>query len=114
MRQAEGDTMTEFVEVATVDQLEDPGKTILEVADRIVVLVHVNGLFYCIDDVCTHDDGPLSDGELDGCDLICPRHGARFDVCTGKAKTLPATRPTASHEVKVENGAVFVKVCEDD
>ena len=106
--------MAEFIKFAKVDDLEDPGKTILEVSDRIVVLVKANGLFYCIDDVCTHDDGPLSDGELDGHDLICPRHGARFDVCTGKAKSLPATRPTACHQVKVENGAVFVKVSEDD
>ena len=106
--------MTEYIKVADADDLEDPGKTVIDVNDRLLVLVIVNGLFYCIDDVCTHDDGPLSDGELEGYDLICPRHGARFDVCTGKAKSLPATRPTACHEVKVENGDVFVKVCEDD
>ena len=106
--------MAEFIKVANVKELDNPGKTVLEVDDRIVVLIQVDGTFYCLDDVCTHDDGPLSDGELDGCDLICPRHGARFDVCSGKAKSLPATRPTASHDVKVENGEVFVKVSEDN
>lgn len=105
--------MAEYTKVANVEDLDSSGKTVLEVEDRIVVLVHVDGGFYCLDDVCTHDDGPLSDGELDGCDLICPRHGARFDVCSGKAKSLPATRATISHEVKVENGEVFVKVSED-
>ena len=106
--------MAEFIKVANAEELDDPGKTVHEVDDRIVVLIQVDGTFYCLDDVCTHDDGPLSDGELDGCDLVCPRHGARFDVCSGKAKSLPATRPTASHEVKVENGEVFVKVSEDN
>ena len=105
--------VTEYIKVADADDLEDPGKTVIDVNDRLLVLVKVNGLFYCIDDVCTHDDGPLSDGTLHGFDLICPRHGARFDVCSGKAKSLPAIRPTVSHEVKVENGAVFVKVVED-
>ena len=106
--------MAEYTKVANVEDLDSSGKTVLEVEDRIVVLVHVDGGFYGLDDVCTHDDGPLSDGELDGCDLICPRHGARFDVCSGKAKSLPATRSTISHEVKVENGEVFVKVSEDN
>ena len=102
--------MAEFIKVAKVDDLEDPGKTILEVSDRIVVLVKANGLFYCIDDVCTHDDGPLSDGELDGHDLICPRHGARFDVCTGKAKSLPATRVVEAW-IPPEDGTPHDSLC---
>lgn len=106
--------MAEFQKVADVDALVDPGKTVHEVGDRIVVLVKVDGQLYCIDDVCTHDNGPLSDGELVGCELICPRHGARFDVCSGRALSLPATRATATHEVQVVNGEVFVKVSEDD
>ena len=53
--------------------------------------------FYAIDDVCTHDGGPLAEGELSGCEIMCPRHGARFDVRTGKALCMPAFEPVAVH-----------------
>lgn len=102
--------MSEFVRVAKTCDLDDPGKSLIEVDDRLVVLFHVGGEFYCIDDVCTHDDGPLSDGELDGCQIACPRHGARFDIRTGAALTMPATEPTIAHEVKVADGEVFVRI----
>ena len=102
--------MSEFVKVASVEEIPDPGKELFEVEDRLVVVVHVEGLFYCIDDVCTHDGGPLGDGELCGFEIACPRHGAKFDVRTGDALTMPATEPTASHQVKVEDGHVFVKL----
>ena len=56
-----------------------------------VGLFHVGGEFYCIDDVCTHDGGPLSEGKLEDHAIACPRHGAKFDIRTGKALTMPAT-----------------------
>ena len=100
----------EFQRALAVSELDDPGKVMLEIDNRIVVLVHLEGEFFCIDDVCTHDNGPLADGVLDGCQLICPRHGAKFDVRDGRALSFPATRATISHEVKVEQGEVFVKI----
>ena len=102
--------MAEFVKVAEVGQLADPGKELVEVDERLVVLVHVEGKYYCIDDVCTHDGGPLGEGELDGTQIVCPRHGARFDICSGKPLTMPATMPTSAHEVKVDDGGVFVRL----
>ncbi len=102
--------MSEFVSVAKVADLADPGKTVVEIDDQLVALFHVGGTFYAINDVCTHDGGPLAEGELDGCDIICPRHGARFDIRDGRAVTMPATSPTTSHEVKVEGGEVFVRL----
>src|SRR5688500_3891035 len=102
--------MSQFVKVAKVSEVPDPGKLLVEVDDRLVALFHVKGLFYAIDDVCTHDGGPLAEGELDDHYILCPRHGARFDIRDGRAVTMPATRPTASHEVKVEHGEVFVRV----
>ena len=104
----------EFKEAARADDIPDPGKEIVEVDERIVVLVHLDGQFYCVDDLCTHDGGTLGDGELEGHCLICPRHGAKFDVRNGAAVTMPATKPTGSHEVKVENGVVYVKITEDE
>lgn len=102
--------MSDFVKVAATTDLPDPGRQLVEVEDRIVVLFHVGGQFYCIDDVCTHDGGPLSEGKLAEFAVACPRHGAKFDIRTGKALTMPATEDTAAHEVKVENGQVFVRI----
>ena len=72
--------------------IPDPGKKLVEVDERLVVLFHVGGQFYAIDDVCTHDGGPLGEGELEGFTIACPRHGAKFDIRDGRALTMPATR----------------------
>jgi metal-sulfur cluster biosynthetic enzyme/nitrite reductase/ring-hydroxylating ferredoxin subunit len=104
--------MSIFISVAKVSDLSDPGQMLLEVEDRIVVLFRVGGQYFCIDDVCTHDGGPLSEGRLDNHAIACPRHGAKFDICTGKALTMPATVDTAAHEVKVEGEDILVRLCE--
>ena len=101
--------MTEFVKVAPVDDLA-PGKRLwLEFEEETVVLFNINGRFYCIADVCTHDGGPLEDGELEGYEVECPRHGARFDVRTGAALCLPAVTPVPTFEVKVEGDDIYIE-----
>lgn len=105
--------MSEFTRVASVKEIPDPGKRLFEVDDRMVVLFHIGGRFYCIDDVCTHDGGPLADGRLNGHEIACPRHGARFDVRNGKAVSMPATENTIVHEVRIEGGDVFVRIHDD-
>jgi 3-phenylpropionate/trans-cinnamate dioxygenase ferredoxin subunit len=102
--------MNDFVRVAGVQDVPDPGKRTVEVQERLVVLVHVGGQFYCIDDVCTHDGGPLGEGQLCGFELACPRHGAKFDVRNGQALTMPATENTGSHEVRVVGEDVCVRI----
>jgi len=101
--------MSDFVRVAKTTDLPDPGQMLLEVEDRIVVLFRVGGEFFCIDDVCTHDGGPLGEGDMDGYTIACPRHGAKFDIRDGRALTMPATQPTSSYEVKVEGDDVLIK-----
>ena len=78
---------------------------------RYRVLFHVDVL-YALDDVCTHDGGPLSEGALDAkaCTIACPRHGAKFDIKNGAALTMPATQATEAHEVKVAGNDVLVKL----
>jgi metal-sulfur cluster biosynthetic enzyme/nitrite reductase/ring-hydroxylating ferredoxin subunit len=100
--------MPEFTRVADVSEIADPGTMLVEVDGEVVALFHVEGRFYAIDDVCTHDGGPLVDGELTGYKIACPRHGAKFDIRTGAALSMPAVRPTRAHAVKVENGGVWV------
>ena len=104
--------MSEFVPVAKTSDLSDPGQMLVEVEDRIVVLFKVNGQYFCIDDICTHDGGPLSEGRLDDHTIACPRHGAKFDIRNGKALTMPATVDTAAHEVKVEGENILVRLSE--
>jgi 3-phenylpropionate/trans-cinnamate dioxygenase ferredoxin component len=107
--------MSEFVQVAKTSEVPDPGKLLVEVGESLVVLIHAAGHWYALDDICTHDGGPLSEGPLDAAQgtIECPRHGAKFDVKTGAALTMPATKPTRSHEVKVEGEQVFVRLCDD-
>lgn len=102
--------MGEFVRVGKASEVPDPGKAYFEVDDRLVVVFHVGGQFFCLDDVCTHDGGPLGEGRLEDHTIACPRHGAKFDIRTGAALTMPATEPTAAHEVKVENGELWVRL----
>jgi 3-phenylpropionate/trans-cinnamate dioxygenase ferredoxin component len=75
-----------------------------------VVLANVDGDIYALIDQCSHEEFPLSDGDLEGTDLVCMYHGARFDVCTGKNKALPAIRPVRAYPVDVREGEVYVEV----
>ena len=69
-------------------------------------MCNVAGTFYAVEDVCTHDGGALDASELDGCRIMCPRHGAFFDVTTGKALTLPAVSPLPTYTVTVSGDAI--------
>jgi 3-phenylpropionate/trans-cinnamate dioxygenase ferredoxin subunit len=105
--------VSEFFKVCKTADVPDPGKTVFEVDDHFIVLIHLDGEFYALDDACTHDGGPLGDGFLEGSQIICPRHGARFDVRTGQALSMPAVQATTAHVVKVEGDDVFVRIREE-
>ncbi len=102
----------DFIDVAAENEVADGTSQLVEIGDRLVVLVHAAGHFYALDDVCTHDGGPLSDGPVDVAEksIACPRHGAKFALDSGAALTMPAIKPTVAHETKVENGRVFVRL----
>lgn len=86
-----------------------PGTTKRVVVDGVeALLCNVDGSFYAIEDVCTHDGGPLDQGTLEGCRIRCPRHGALFDVTSGAALTLPAVIPLETYPVRVEGDQVFI------
>ena len=102
--------MIQLVKVANRSELPPGGKVLLEVDGRAIALFNVDGTYYAIDDVCTHDGGPLAEGDLDGCEIQCPRHGARFDVRTGKPLCMPAVEPVATHQIEVQGDEVFVVI----
>jgi 3-phenylpropionate/trans-cinnamate dioxygenase ferredoxin component len=99
--------------VCKLSDLADPGKILVSAGDRSVALFRVAGQLWATDARCTHDGGPLITGRLEGHTIVCPRHGARFDVRTGEALSLPASIDLAVHEVKVEGDDVLVRVSED-
>lgn len=101
--------MAEFVKVARVGDIPPGERLWHDFEYETVVIFNVDGEFYCIADLCTHDDGPLEDGDLDGYSIECPRHGACFDIRTGAALSMPATVPVPTYAIKVENGDIYVE-----
>jgi 3-phenylpropionate/trans-cinnamate dioxygenase ferredoxin subunit len=102
--------MSEFSKAATKDELQPGEKLLVEVDEQLVILFQVGDEYFCLDDVCTHDGGTLSDGEFEGHEIACPRHGAKFDIRCGKALCMPATQNTGSHEVKVDGEDILVRI----
>ena len=100
--------MLQPVKVADRSEVPPGGKKLIEIDGRPIALFNVEGVFYAIDDVCTHDGGPLAEGNLAGCQIECPRHGARFDVRTGKPLCMPAIEPVATHQVLFQGDDVLV------
>ena len=104
--------MAEFHKIAKTGEVTPGEVGVYEVEGHRVALCNVGGEFHAIEDVCTHDAGPLDQGELIGSQIKCPRHGAKFDVTTGRALTLPAVKPVPKHDVKVEGDDIYVALNE--
>ncbi len=89
----------------------EPGQVkVFSVGGKSICLANVGGTFYAIDNICTHDKGPLGEGTLVGDQVECPRHGARFDVKTGAVKAFPAVRPVKAYKAEVAGDEVRVDV----
>jgi 3-phenylpropionate/trans-cinnamate dioxygenase ferredoxin component len=101
--------MADFEQVATVAGIPPGGRQSVIIDETPALLLRVDDNFYAIEDVCTHDGQPLTDGPLHGCEITCPRHGARFDVRTGKPLCMPATEPVRTFEIDVRGNAIFAR-----
>jgi 3-phenylpropionate/trans-cinnamate dioxygenase ferredoxin subunit len=99
-----------LVEVAKVSDVPAGKIKVVEAGDRRIALCNYDGKIYAIADECTHDRGPLDQGELIGNEVECPRHGARFDITTGRATRLPAVRPVKSYPVVVQGDSIAIEV----
>jgi len=98
----------EFIQVASENDLPNGERLYLEIDDLRIVVFNIAGQYFAIGDICSHDDGPLGDGELEDSDVVCPRHGARFDIRTGEAKTLPAVVDIPAYPVKIVDGQIVI------
>jgi 3-phenylpropionate/trans-cinnamate dioxygenase ferredoxin subunit len=102
-------TMTDFVKVATLDQIPPGGSLLVELDMVRVAVFNLDGTLYAIEDVCTHDGGPLVEGRIvNGCEVQCPRHGARFDIRTGAALSFPAFEATNTYAVRLEGQDIWL------
>lgn len=102
--------MAKFVRVCGVNDIANGMVGYAEVDGLRLAICHQDGQFYAIDDVCTHDGGPLDQGELRGFNIECPRHGAKFDIRTGRVTALPAIIPIGTYDVTVDGDDVMVDV----
>ncbi len=97
-----------FVTVARVGEIPVGGVKVVRLDDQALALFHLEDGYYAMDDLCTHDGGPLAEGLLEGDVIECPRHGARFNVKTGAVLSLPATTPVPTYTVRVEGDEIKV------
>ena len=102
--------MSDFVKVAALADIPAGASKLVEVNQVRVALFNLDGELYAIEDVCTHDGGPLVEGTIvNQCQVQCPRHGARFDIRTGAALSFPAFEATNTYAVKVDGNDVLVE-----
>lgn len=100
------------VDVCPVDELPPGSVKIVREGDLAIGVFNANDELYALEDRCSHDDGPLAEGEFDAetCVVICPRHGSEFDVRTGRPRTLPAYLPVETYRVWVEDGLIKLEL----
>ncbi len=99
-----------FVQVCPVGDVPEGERIYFDIGDQAVVMLNISGNFHAIGDICSHDNGPLGEGEVEGCEVICPRHGARFDLRNGKATRSPAFVDIPWFPVRVVHGMLEIGV----
>lgn len=103
------DSKAEFYEIGPAD-LPNGERLFVEIGDKPIVVFNLAGQYFAIGDVCAHDDGPLGDGDLEGHNIVCPRHGAEFDIRTGKVMMMPAVVDIPAYPVRIQDGNLLVGI----
>ena len=101
--------MSDWVNVAEEKELTPGTFKCVDIDDVMVAVFNIDGEFYAIENVCSHEYAELTEGDLEGNEIVCPLHGARFDIRTGEALTPPAYEPVAKLPVRVDGGVVQVR-----
>lgn len=100
----------QFVAICSTSDVPEGERIFFDIADESIVMFCISGKYYAMGDYCTHDDGPVGEGELDGYQIICPRHGARFDVRNGHAVKSPAFINAPWYPVRVVDGNLEIGI----
>ncbi len=98
----------EFLEIVPSDQLPEGERLYIDVGSKQIVIFNLAGKLFAIGDVCSHDNGPVGTGEIEENEIICPRHGGRFDIHSGKATSLPAVVDIPAYPVRVVDGMIEI------
>ena len=101
--------MSDWVRVCATSELLPGESSVVYDGDTPIAVFNLDGDLYAIEDICTHDGGELTGGLIEGHEIECPRHGARFDIRTGAVLCPPAYEPTASFPVREEDGVIFTR-----
>ena len=96
----------EYVEIAPVGELPSGERMFVEIEGKPIVIFNIAGSYFSIADVCSHDDGPVGEGQIEGFNITCPRHGAQFDVRTGKVTQMPAVVDIPAYPVRIVDGMI--------
>ena len=104
----------EYIPIGPLTDLPNGERLFVEIDGQPIVVFNIAGQLFAIGDVCSHDDGPVGDGEIDGYEVACPRHGARFDIRTGKALALPAVVDIPAYPVRIKDGMIEVGIPRED
>lgn len=105
-----GGVMGEWIEVTEIDEIKKDHWKTFEISQKRISIFNLKGKYYAIEDICPHDGGALAEGELDGEEIVCPRHGAQFSILTGKVTQPPAFEDIATFPTRIVDGKVQVKV----
>ncbi len=100
------ETKIEYVDIVPASELPNGERLFVEIEGKPIVIFNIAGQYFSIADVCSHDDGPVGEGDLEGYNIVCPRHGAEFDVQTGKVISMPAVVDIPAYPVKVVDGMI--------
>src|SRR5437879_1521836 len=106
--QRRGEEMTEFVKVAKTDEIKPGQARLIDVKGKQIAVFNINGDFFAIDNMCTHEEASLAEGEVSGHEVTCPLHGAKFDVRTGEVLDPPAYDDVACYPVRVTGADIEV------
>lgn len=97
-----------FIQITSIQEMPDGERLFFEIDGKSIVLYSLNGHFYATGDECSHDGGPIGDGQIEENEIICPRHGARFDIRTGKVTRMPAVKDIPSYPVRINNDKIEI------
>jgi 3-phenylpropionate/trans-cinnamate dioxygenase ferredoxin subunit len=104
------ESKVDFLEISPASELPNGERLFVEIEGKPVVIFNVGGQFFSIADVCSHDDGPVGEGRLEGYNITCPRHGAQFDIRTGKVIQMPAVVDIPAYPIRVVDGMILLGI----
>ncbi|MGB9668830.1 MAG: Rieske (2Fe-2S) protein [Anaerolineales bacterium] len=99
-----------FINVAGIEEVKNGQRMFIEIDDLSIVLFNIGGEYFAIENECSHDGGPIGEGDLEEMSIVCPRHGAKFDIATGQVLSLPAVEDIPAYPVRVKKDRIQIGI----